>query len=248
MSNTFRSIRLYINQPLNASAEIVLNTRDSQYLGKVMRCQPGDNILLFNGYDGEWRAALTEIESKKAVCKLTEQTRRQCEETDLWFAFAPVKRARLDFIAQKVTELGVSRILPIKTERTIITRVKTSRLVANAKEAAEQCERLTLPVVEEFQPLSNFLKAWPTERKLLFCDEEKSDPLANEALLRVDSKPASWLWGLLIGPEGGFTDRERQQIRALDVCVPVSLGPRILRSDTAGVAALALWQAALGDW
>ena len=248
MTKALRPIRLYIESPLKPSAEISLGQGDSHYIVNVMRLKAGDSIFIFNGRDGEWQATLAKTDKTKTHLRLDNQTRPQSNEPDIWFAFAPIKKTRLDFVAQKATELGVSKLLPVRTERTIVSRVKTSRLVANAKEAAEQCERLTVPVVEEFQPLKALVMAWPRERKLLFCDEQKGDPLVDVALKAEDEKPATYPWGVLIGPEGGFSATERDFIRSLDYCVPASLGPRVLRADTAGIAALALWQAALGDW
>jgi len=248
MSGTLLPIRLFVESPLKASAVIELGLADSHYIANVMRANAGDEILLFNGLDGEWQANLEILGKKKTICRATKQTRPQVKEPDLWFVFAPIKKARLDFVAQKATELGVSKILPVKTERTIISRVKGARLHANAKEAAEQCERLTIPVIEEFQSLKSLLAKWPNGRKLLFCDEEKGDLIVDQALKGNDVKPARHPWGVLIGPEGGFSDLERQLIRSQPFCVPASLGPRVLRADTAGMAALTLWQAALGDW
>lgn len=248
MAKALRPIRLYVESPLNPSAEISLSKGDSHYIVNVMRLRAGDRIFIFNGKDGEWQAKLAKIDKTKTLCRLDNQTKPQSNEPDLWFAFAPIKKTRLDFVAQMATELGVSKLLPIRTERTIVSRVKTSRLVANAKEAAEQCERLTVPVVEEFQPLKALVMAWPKDRKLLFCDEEKGDPLVDIALKAEDKKPAKYPWGVLIGPEGGFSAAERDFIRSFDYCVPASLGPRVLRADTAGIAALTLWQASLGDW
>lgn len=240
-------IRLYTDSPLEAGTSIALDKKDSHYLSKVMRLGEGDGVLLFNGRDGEWLGTLRG-NPKALEVALASQTRRQAPEPDVWLAFAPIKRTRIDFVAQKATELGACRLLPVKTRRTIVSRVNTARLRANAKEAAEQTGRLSVPEVGNFQPLPALLERWPTERKLLFCDEEKSDPGIRAALLAADGKPARHPWGILIGPEGGFDDQERKLVRERPFTVPASLGPRVLRADTATLAALALWQEALGDW
>lgn len=247
MSQTSK-IRLFVKDQLSQGVEIRLGREDSHYLLNVMRKGEGDEVSLFNGVDGEWAAKITGGSKKSLNLKIFDQVKLQSIESDLWLAFAPVKRARLDFIAQKATELGVSKLIPVKTERTIVARVKEERLWANAKEAAEQCERLAVPEVNQMIPLKNLLADWPTGRKLLFCDEDKTGPLMLDALKAADEKPAKSPWGVLIGPEGGFSDSERQTIRAHPECVPASLGPRVLRADTAILSALSLWQAALGDW
>lgn len=241
-------IRLFVATPLFPGAQVLLNRDDSHYLVNVMRQKGGSEVSLFNGTDGEWAGVITKAD-KKAVClEISDHLKSQPQKHDLWLAFAPIKRARIDFVAQKATELGASRLIPITTQRTVVTRVRIDRLRANAKEAAEQSERLTIPDVEELISLDKLLAAWPKERKLLFCDEEKTGPPALVALTSHDRKPAAHPWGILIGPEGGFTDPERNRIRAHDFCVPATLGPRLLRADTAMLSALSLWQAALGDW
>lgn len=241
-------IRLYVKDPLSSGAQVLLGREDSHYLLHIMRKGEGDEISLFNGRDGEWAARIDGGSKKSIGLEVFNQIKSQTKEPDLWLAFAPIKRVRLDFIAQKATELGVSRLIPVRTERTVVTRVKGERLWANAKEAAEQCERLAVPEVGEMTSLKNLLEEWPKARKLLFCDEDKTGPLVSEALEAVDGKPAKHPWGVLVGPEGGFSDGERQMIRAHPECVPASLGPRVLRADTSILSALSLWQAALGDW
>ncbi len=241
-------IRLYVKDPLSLAVQVSLDRKDSNYLLHVMRKGEGDEVSLFNGRDGEWAARISGGSKKSLALEVFEQLKPQTREPDLWLAFAPIKRARLDFIAQKATELGVSKLIPVRTERTVVTRVKVELLWANAKEAAEQCERLVVPEVGEMISLKNLLTAWPSGRKLLFCDEDKTGPLINEALVSVDGKPAKYPWGILVGPEGGFNQVERKMIRAHPECVPASLGPRLLRADTAILSALSLWQAALGDW
>ncbi|MEE8295067.1 MAG: 16S rRNA (uracil(1498)-N(3))-methyltransferase [Sphingomonadales bacterium] len=242
------NIRLFVKNPLSRGAQVTLNRDDSHYLLNVMRKSEGDEVSLFNGVDGEWAARISGGSKKSLGLKVLEQLKLQPQDPDLWLAFAPIKRARIDFIAQKATELGVSRLIPVRTERTVVKRVKVERLWANAKEAAEQCERQTVPDVDEMTSLKSLLKTWQRGRKLLFCDEDKTGALITEALRGADQKPARFPWGILIGPEGGFSDIERQMIRAHVACVPASLGPRVLRADTAMLSALSLWQATLGDW
>ncbi len=248
MNHNALKIRLYITETLCAGAVVTLAGMQAHYTVTVMRLKAGAEMLLFNGRDGEWRAVIETLAKKEVTLRVAKQTRPQTPEPDLWLGFAPIKRGRIDFLAQKATELGASKLIPVKTERTIISRVKVSRLLANAREAAEQCGRLSVPGVVEMQTLEHFLARWPEDRKMLFCDEEKGDPLILEALGREDQKPAQGPWGSLIGPEGGFASNERELIRSYSYCIPASLGPRVLRADTAAFAAISLWQAAVGDW
>lgn len=242
------SIRLFINSDLIPEASIALGRDQSHYLANVMRQKAGDSVALFNGRDGEWTATITDINKRAVTLNTTQQTKPQTPEPDLWLAFAPIKKARLDFITQKATELGVARLIPVMTRRTIVDRVKTDRMVANAVEAAEQCERLTVPTISDAVKLDKLLQDWPADRHLMFCDEDLSGEPAHTALQKVASKDKPGPWGLLIGPEGGFDDTERSLIRNHPRCVTVSLGPRVLRADTAAMAAISLWQSALGDW
>lgn len=249
MNRTPAKIRLYVTGPLKAGGQITLDGPAVHYVATVMRQGAGAAILLFNGRDGEWLGRIETVRKKEVVLTLTENTRRQGTEPDLWLAFAPIKKGRIDYLAEKATELGVSRLIPVKTERTVISRVKTSRLLANAREAAEQSERLSVPEVSEMETLKNLLAGWPAGRKLLFCDEQKEDPPVLDALKSLGVHPRGGdPWGILIGPEGGFSDEERRHIRSFSYCIPASLGPRVLRADTAAFAAISLWQAALGDW
>lgn len=240
--------RLFVPGPLSQGEIIILAGQQAHYISNVMRLRVGEALALFNGRDGEWLAAVVTCSKKGVTLKVGQCTREQTPEPDLWLAFAPIKRARIDYMAQKATELGVSKLIPVKTMRTVVTRVKTERLAANVREAAEQCERLTIPEVVDMAKLDTVLDNWPGERRLLFCDEEKGDPLVLKALMTVSQKPAKSPWGILIGPEGGFTSKERELIRSYSYCIPASLGPRVLRADTAALAALSLWQAAIGDW
>ena len=248
MKNSKPKARLFTDQPLSSDTGISLAGQDAHYIANVMRMGAGDMVSLFNGCDGEWLAEIVSAAKRNVTLKIKKQTRTQTPEPDLWLAFAPIKRTRIDFMAQKATELGVSRLIPVRTERTNVTRVKTERLIANAREAAEQCERLTIPDVADIEKLETVLANWPSDRKLLFCDEEKCDPLVQDALSGKSAKPTTDPWGILIGPEGGFTSKERDLARSYSYCIPASLGPRVLRADTAALAALSLWQAAIGDW
>jgi len=248
MSEIKAKARLFISSPLKEGASPSLSGPEAHYIVNVMRLKAGDKIALFNGCDGEWLATIVSTAKKDVALEVKCRTRGQVNEPDVWLVFAPIKRTRIDFMAQKATELGASRLVPVRTERTVVARVKTERLLANACEAAEQCERLTVPEVSEMTSLKNILAQWPADRLLLFCDEEKGDPPAPDALKSRDQKPARRPWGILIGPEGGFTSKERELIRSYSYCIPASLGPRVLRADTAALAALSLWQAAIGDW
>lgn len=237
-------LRLYVTADLGDSAAVTLDLDQSHYLAHVMRAGPGDAVALFNGRDGEWRAAITAVGKKQVTLAVGEMIAEQVAGPDLWLVFAPVKRARIDFIAQKATELGASALLPTFTDFTAVDRVNTDRLAANAREAAEQCLCLAVPDVRAPQKLAALLADWPADRALVFCDEaaEGADPLA--ALTALEPGPAA----LLIGPEGGFSEAERAAIRSLAQATAISLGPRLLRADTAAVAALTLWQTARGDW
>ncbi|MFI4975944.1 MAG: 16S rRNA (uracil(1498)-N(3))-methyltransferase [Caulobacterales bacterium] len=238
-------IRLFVSADLATGALIDLPLRPAHYLVNVMRLAAADELLLFNGRDGEWRARVTE--ASKRACRLAalEQTRAQPQTSvDLDLAVALVKRTRLETIVEKAAELGARRVLLTITERTNAERTRVERLQAIATEAAEQTGRLDVPEVIAPLRLSALLDVWPAGRPLMFCDEAGDAPPAPDALAARRAGP----WTILIGPEGGFSPAERARIRALPDAVPVSLGPRILRADTAAIAALSLWQAALGDW
>ena len=240
--------RLFISDQLDENATLSLGRDQSHYIANVMRIRVGEKISLFNGRDGEWSAAVTALAKRQVTLSVLEKTKAQSAEPDLWLVFAPIKKARLDFIAQKATELGVSHLVPVMTRRTIVDRVKTERMAANAIEAAEQCERMNVPTVDEAIKLEKLIAEWPSERKIMFCDEDLSGTPAHTALAACGNKSNSGPWAILIGPEGGFDEKERDLIRKHPNCVTVSLGPRILRADTAAIAAISLWQSALGDW
>jgi len=240
--------RLYLDTPLPGNGLVSLSQEQSHYLANVMRAKLGDKVALFNGNDGEWASEVAEIKKRSVTLRVTEKNRGQAAEPDLMLAFAPVKKARIDFMAQKATELGVSHIQPMLTHRTNVERVKTERLLANAIEAAEQCERLTVPKVSEPVKLEQLLANWPAERMVMFCDEDLSGKSAHEALIALPTEQKKQPWAVLIGPEGGFDDNERSAIKKLPQTIVVALGPRVLRADTAAMAAIAIWQSAIGDW
>jgi len=239
-------IRLHVSAELGLGRVVPLSSDQHHYLHHVMRCKPGDRVALFNGHDGEWLATVAQLGKKGGDLEVQTRTRPQVPGPDLWLVFAPVKRARLDYMVQKAVELGVSAIHPVLTRFTSVDRVKESRLGANAREAAEQCGRLDLPAIGEPVSLNRLLDEWDPARRLVFCDEGgDARPLA--VILGEAARPPG-PWAVLIGPEGGFHPAERERLRDLPFVVPATLGPRILRSDTAAVVALALWQATLGDW
>ena len=232
--------RLYVDQPLANGVAIRLEGPQANYLSAVMRLGPGDHVKLFDDRSGEWLGEIVEAGKKRVMLAVARHLREREPVPDLWLVFAPVKRGRIDWIAEKATELGVARLVPVITQRTVVDKTNHERLFAHMVEAAEQCERTALPELGEPLKLSTLLKSWPAGRALLFADETGGVPLLDAAL----PGPAA----ILIGPEGGFTQEERAAIRALAVARPVSLGPRILRAETAAVAAVALWMAAAGDW
>ena len=240
----FTSQRLFVTADLSAGTAIACTPEQASYLRNVMRLSDGDAILVFNGRDGEWRARLATSGKRGATLEATAQVRAQTGGPDLHYVFAPLKRSRLDYMVQKATEMGVSRLVPVLTRHTIAERVNLERMRANVIEAAEQCGVLRVPEVAEPVKLAHLLSGWETGRRLVFCDEEADlkSPLA--ALAAIPPGPLA----VLIGPEGGFSPEEREMIRAKPDAIALSLGPRIMRADTAAVAALALVNAALGDW
>jgi 16S rRNA (uracil1498-N3)-methyltransferase len=240
----FRAPRLYVDAALAPGEQIALAREQSNYLGNVLRLSQGDTILVFNGRDGEWQATISGRKRPDQLA-IVAQTRAQDRLPDLAYVFAPLKHARLDYMVQKAVEMGASRLQPVLTRFTQVSRVNVERMRANVIEAAEQCGILSLAAVDEPAPLERFLAQRSAERLLVFCDEaaELSDPL--EAL---KGETGTRGVDVLIGPEGGFSDDERALLARKARTLRISLGPRILRADTAGVAALALVQAALGDW
>jgi 16S rRNA (uracil1498-N3)-methyltransferase len=249
----FSTPRLFVAAPLRAGAMVPLDPAQGHYLGGVLRLKAGDSVLVFNGRDGEWRARL-EGTGKRPTLGIDHQTRSQTPPGDLHYLFAPLKRARLDYMVQKAVEMGVSRLQPVMTRRTQAERVNLERMHANAVEAAEQCGILSPPEIMAPVALERAIAALEPRRHLVFCDEEApgTDPVA---VLRRDLEPygsgegdAVMPLAVLIGPEGGFDDDERARLIERPHTSRIALGPRILRADTAAVAALAIVQAAAGDW
>ncbi|NJM82093.1 MAG: 16S rRNA (uracil(1498)-N(3))-methyltransferase [Tabrizicola sp.] len=234
-------IRLFVDQPLGQGQGVALSADQAHYLGGVMRLAPGAGVLLFNGRDGEWLARLRDLGKRAALAVCERATRPLAMPPDLWLIFAPIKKARTDFIVEKAVELGVRRILPVQTRHTNSERIRQDRLQAHAVEAAEQCGATMVPEVAQLQPLEQLLQDWPGERRLFWCDEAAAGQPAGPG-------GAAGPGAVLIGPEGGFAEPEARRLRAMPGVTAMSLGPRILRADTAAVAALTLWQAAFGDW
>lgn len=235
-------IRLFIDQPLAAGQEIALHQDQAHYLFAVMRLTPGAAILVFNGRDGEWLARIARLDRRGGTLNPEAQRAPQMDPPDLWLVFAPIKKARTDFIVEKAAEMGAARILPVQTEHTNSERIRQDRLQAHAVEAAEQCGGTFVPEVAGLVPLPRLLDGWDGRRRILWADEALAGPAAT--LAGLPRGP----WAILIGPEGGWSDSERRRLAGMDCVTRISLGPRILRADTAAVASLALWQAALGDW
>jgi 16S rRNA (uracil1498-N3)-methyltransferase len=246
----FSAQRLYVEAELCAGAVVEPSSAAQNYLLNVLRLREGDALLIFNGRDGEWRATVAKASRRAAQLVVDERTRPQEQGGALEYAFAPLKQARLDYMAQKAAEMGVARLVPVLTHRTQIRRVNCDRIRANIVEAAEQCGLLSLPSVADPLTLERYLEGLAPDRKLIFCDEDAplADPLAALGEAFPEPRPVKPSISLLIGPEGGFDDEERQQILSKFGVTPLSLGPRILRADTAAVAALALVQATVGDW
>ncbi len=237
------SQRLYVTSDLSEHAQVMLDANQVHYLAHVLRLPIGGEVRLFNGKDGEWRAQLCSVTKKGGVAECLLQARSQTSVPDLWLLFAPVKGDRVDYIVEKATELGVAGIIPVITERTIVRKVNLERLQARCVEAAEQCGRLSVPLVTDVQLLSVFYEMPSDDGILLFADEAGDCLTLPVALASKLSKVV-----LLIGPEGGFTPFEREKLRASAHVRPISLGPRILRADTAAFAGLALVQSVWGDW
>lgn len=233
--------RLHVQGALGAGALITLDQPQSHYLGSVMRRQPGDMVRLFNGRDGEWAARVASVAKKAVTLAAEHQSGRQEQVPDLWLCAAPLKKGRIDWLVEKACELGVARLVLVTTQRTVVDKPNLERLMAHLVEAAEQSGRTAVPELPEPLSLSQMLKNWPADRALIFADETGGEAMA-ATMARVPAPAA-----ILIGPEGGFTAPERDAIRAHPGAVAVSLGPRILRADTAALAAVAVWQAINGQ-
>jgi 16S rRNA (uracil1498-N3)-methyltransferase len=242
----FAAPRLFVDAPLAPAARVALERAQANYLLNVLRLKAGDTVLVFNGRDGEWRASVAVEGRKAADLSVLEQTRAQPEPLDLVYLFAPLKHARLDYMVQKAVEMGAGALKPVFTRRTQASRVNLERMRANVVEAAEQCGIVSLPAVLADEDLEAALAALEPDRLLVFADEDA--PLASPLAALEQERSAAAKLAVLVGPEGGFTEEERARILAHPRVVRVSLGPRILRADTAAVALLALAQAVLGDW
>ncbi|MGZ8284097.1 MAG: 16S rRNA (uracil(1498)-N(3))-methyltransferase [Allosphingosinicella sp.] len=230
--------RLFVDRTLAQGAVLALEGAPANYLLNVLRLGPGAEVKLFDDRTGEWLAEIAEAGKKRATLAVMRHLREREPVPDLWLLFAPIKRGRIDWLVEKATELGVARLVPVVTRRTVVERLNLDRLRTHIVEAAEQCERTALAELAEPQKLGALLAEWPAERILYFADETGGEPLTGEP------GPAA----ILIGPEGGFTDEERAAVRVLPQARPIGLGPRILRADTAALAAVALWMSVAGDW
>ena len=250
-------IRLFVDHPLGPGQSVPLTADQAHYLFSVMRLSVGAAVLLFNGHAGEWRAEIAEAGRRAGRLVCCVETRPLQPPPDLWLLFAPIKKARTDFIVEKATEMGAARILPVQTDFTNADRIRQDRLQAHAIEAAEQCGGTFVPEVCPLQPLRAVLDSWPQDRRLMWCDEHLADSVTAHG--QTDFSPTAPTaptglagltepWAIVIGPEGGFSEPEQNRLAQMPQVTRFRLGPRILRADTAAVAALALWQSALGDW
>ena len=240
----FDAQRLFVKAALMEGGTVACTPAQTNYLRNVLRLGAGDAVLLFNGRDGEWRADLAEAGRRGTTLAVQAQTRPQEGGPDIDYLFAPLKRARLDYMVEKATEMGVARLRPVLTRRTVAERVNTERMRTHTVEAAEQCGILRLPEVSAPEKLERVVAGWDAGRALVFCDEDSAEPCPFTALAHIPPGPVA----VLIGPEGGFDPAERELLSSQPFVTRISLGPRILRADTAAVAALALVNAVLGDW
>lgn len=234
--------RLYVEAALGPDVAVSVEGNAAHYLLSVMRVKDGDAVLLFDGINGEWAARPEQIRKRDLVLRCIQQTKPPETVPDFWLCVAPIKKGRIDLVAQKACELGVARLIPVLTERSVVDKVNPERLQAHLIEAAEQCGRTALPELVELVSLPKLLEDWPAERMLFFADETGGDPMTG--IFAANPGPAA----LLIGPEGGFTRQERELIRSVPAARPISLGPRILRAETAAIAATSCWMALNGDW
>jgi 16S rRNA (uracil1498-N3)-methyltransferase len=245
----FHAPRLYLDAPIEEGASIALDASQANYLGNVLRLKAGDGVLVFNGRDGEWRGTLASAGKRRLALAIGTRTRPQTAALDLHYLFAPLKHARLDYMVQKAVEMGVSRLQPVLTRHAQATRINLERMRANAIEATEQCGIMTLPEIRAPLTLERLIAEFDPDRLLIFCDEEAQvkDPVAALSQARA-ARGGPLALAVLIGPEGGFAADERAALLELPNVVRLALGPRLLRADTAAVAALALMGAVLGDW
>lgn len=243
--NIVSKTRLFVSEALQADAVVGVTPSQAHYLRSVLRLQPGDPVTLFNGKDGEWLGHIDGLGKGWASISLTEKLRNQADSPDLWLLFSPLKRSATDLVFQKATELGASHILPVTSERTNTERLKQERAVATVVEAAEQCERLDIPDIAKPAKLTEVIDAWDPTRHLYICAEAGiADPAAEVFSKHEKTQPAA----ILIGPEGGFSQRELEFLNDHSFITPISLGPRVLRAETAALAGLTCWQAICGDW
>ncbi|MCB1367225.1 MAG: 16S rRNA (uracil(1498)-N(3))-methyltransferase [Rhodobacteraceae bacterium] len=243
MSVERAKIRLFVDAALGPAQSVPLRRDQAHYLFAVMRLAPGAPVALFNGRDGEWLAEVVEAGKRGGILTCKAQAAPLASPPDLWLVFAPIKKARTDFIVEKAVEMGVARILPVQTRHTNSERIRQDRLQAHAIEAAEQCGATFVPEVAALQSLGKLLDKWPEARRIMFCDEGRA---GQPAALAGEAGQGGW--AILIGPEGGFSGDEVERLHGMAQVHPVALGPRILRADTAAVAALTLWQTTFGDW
>ncbi len=248
MPRSYKTLpRLHVEAALATGAALTLGHEQTNYLLNVMRMKAGDALVLFNGRDGAWMARVSDPHRKGAVLEVVVQTAHQTKTPDLWFGFAPLKTGRLDYLVQKATEMGAGVIQPVITRFTQVQKLRVDKLVANIVEAAEQCEVLSVPALAAEISLADLLSSWQQRqglRRLVFCDESAAANSPIGQLRDIDGLPV----GVLVGPEGGFSDDERALLLSQSFVIPISLGPRILRADTAAVAALAVVQSIIGDW
>lgn len=241
-------LRLHVEADLAEGASVALDDRQARYVRTVMRRASGDPLLLFNGRDGEWLGHLAIQAKGRVLAALERQTRSQANGPDLWLMLAPLKRGPMDLVMEKATELGVGAIWPVSTRRTVVDRLKPDRLRSIMIEAAEQCGRLDLPRLLPLASLDAALADWPAGRRLMMCDESRESPPVAEALGALDDARRRAPWAILVGPEGGFERSELDALKKLAFVTPVALGQQVLRAETAAIAALACWQAVIGEW
>lgn len=244
MRANFRMQRLFIDAPLSKGTAVEANSDQFNYLANVLRMEEGAEILLFNGRDGEWKASLSFPTRKRILLTATEETRPQPSPSNLHYLFAPLKVGRMDYLVQKAVEMGAGLLQPVMTQHVQGKITNLDKIRANVIEAAEQCGILGIPDVAEPVKLADLLDRWPQDRRIIYCDEGDAGQNPLPLLSRVTERKIA----LLVGPEGGFSEEERARLRSLDFVTAIPLGPRILRADTAAVAAMAVIQAAIGDW